>query len=57
MYKTRLPRGIEFQQDANPPLVSTKEILVGIVVAGTIVLWICFDPLKTTFGNIGTIAP
>eukprot|EP00658_Telonema_sp_P-2_P054838 TRINITY_DN43612_c0_g2_i2.p1 TRINITY_DN43612_c0_g2~~TRINITY_DN43612_c0_g2_i2.p1 ORF type:complete len:492 (+),score=92.30 TRINITY_DN43612_c0_g2_i2:109-1584(+) len=55
MFKTNLPCGIEFRQEAPPP-VSKKEIFVGGVVGATIVMWILFDPLKSTFGNIGIIA-
>ena len=56
MFKTNLPQGIEFNSDSAQqklPPVTKKDIVVGVVVFGTILLWCLFDSLKDTFGNIG----
>lgn len=61
MLKTNLPDGItsSFEPEEGSPEAAglgMKEYFVLVVIAGTITIWVCFDSLSDTFGNIGVAA-
>jgi len=69
-YKTNLPEGIEASfepemtedEQGTSPAAAEKsgfdgtELFIMLVITGTILMWIVFDSLSETFGNIGIVA-